>query len=58
MQNREILKTGYGEAFDAEYDKLPAGLKLVVTPKEFAWTEPEQRARLIEAECYPDVAED
>ena len=47
----------YGPAFDAEYDQLPESLKLIYTPKEYAWMQPEQRAHLIESECMPDVEE-
>lgn len=51
------LETGYGAAFDAEYDALPESIKLLVSPKEYAWTAPEDRAKLIEQEIYPDVEE-
>lgn len=57
MARTERRSTGYGEAFDAEYDALPEAIKLLYTPKEYAWTQPELRARLIEQECYPDVEE-
>lgn len=52
------LSTGFGAHFDAEYDSLPESLKLLYTPKEYAWLPPEQRARLVEQECMPEVAED
>lgn len=52
------LPTGYGAAFDKEYDALPEALKLIYTPKDYAWTPPELRARLIEQECLPEVPED
>lgn len=51
-------KTGYGEHFDAEYDALPEPIKMLYTPKEYAWLEPSARARLIEQECMPEVPED
>lgn len=50
-------KTDFGPAFDAEYDKLPESLKMVYSPKEYAWMPPERRARLIEEETMPDVEE-
>jgi hypothetical protein len=48
----------FGAAFDAEYEALPESLKLIYTPKEYAWLPPEIRAKVIEQECMPDVAED
>jgi hypothetical protein len=50
-------KTGFGEHFDAEYDALPESIKMVYSPKEYAWMQPEQRARLIEDETMPEVEE-
>lgn len=58
MASTAILKTGYGEAFDKEYDALPASIKLIYSPREFAWIEPSDRARVIEQETMPEVAED
>ena len=58
MARAERSASGFGAAFDAEYEALPEGIKLLVSPREFAWTEPENRARLIEQECLPDVPED
>ncbi len=52
------LKTGYGVAFDADYNALPEALKLLYTPKEYAWLDPEIRARVIEQETMPEVGED
>lgn len=50
--------TGFGPAFDAEYDALPEALKQLYSPKEYAWLPPERRARLIEDETMPEVPED
>ena len=50
--------SGFGPGFDAEYDALPAALKSIYTPREYAWISPERRARLIEEETMPDVGED
>lgn len=50
--------SGFGTAFDAEYEALPASLQLIYTPKEYAWLPPEIRAKVIEQECMPDVEED
>jgi len=50
--------SGYGAVFDAEYDALPAMIKALYTPKEYAWMPPERRAALIEEETMPDVHED
>lgn len=58
MAGAERLRTGFGPAFDAEYDALPAALKAVYSPKEYAWIPPERRARLIEEETMPEVGED
>ena len=52
------LETGFGVHFDAEYESLPEPIKMLYTPKDYAWMQPEQRARLVEAECLPEVAED
>jgi len=48
----------FGALFDAEYDSLPEGLKLIYSPKEYAWMTPERRARLIEEETLPEAFED
>jgi hypothetical protein len=50
--------SGLGPAFDAEYDALPEPLKMIYSPKEYAWLPPELRARVIEQECLPEVPED
>lgn len=50
--------SGLGPAFDAEYDALPEPLKMLYSPKEYAWLPPELRARVIEQECLPEVPED
>ena len=52
------VRTGYGAAFDAEYASLPEPLKVIYTPKEYAWLPPETRAALIEQETMPEVPED
>lgn len=48
----------FGKDFDREYEALPESIKLLYTPKEYAWLEPDQRARVIEQECLPEVPED
>jgi hypothetical protein len=48
----------FGAAFDAEYEALPESLKVIYSPKEYAWLDPTQRARLIEQETMPEVGED
>ena len=50
--------SSFGHWFDAEYDELPEALKLIYTPKEYAWMSPERRQRLIEEETLPDHFED
>lgn len=50
--------SGFGEVFDAEYAALPEAIKSIYSPREYAWMTPERRARLIEEETMPDVAED
>lgn len=48
----------FGPVFDAEYDELPEALKLIYSPKEYAWMSPERRQRLIEEETLPEYFED
>lgn len=50
--------SGFGPAFDAEYDALPESIKMIYSPKDYAWMPPERRFRLVEDECLPEVAED
>jgi len=38
-----------------DYDALPEGVKLLMTPKEHAWLGDEERNRIIERECMPDM---
>lgn len=57
MAREDRRSNGYGAEFDKEYDSLPEALKLIYSPKEYAWTSPEVRARMIEQECMPDVEE-
>lgn len=45
-------------AFDAEYEALPAAVKLAVTRREYAWMDPQQRVRILDDLCMPDVEED
>lgn len=52
------LSSGFGHAFDAEYESLPESIKILYSPKEYAWMQPEQRSRLIDQECLPEVGED
>ena len=47
--------SGFGPAFDAEYDALPEALKMVYTPRDYAWLPPERRATLIEEETMPEA---
>lgn len=58
MARSDSAQSGFGPAFDAEYDALPAALKAIYTPREYAWIPPERRARLIEEETMPEVGED
>lgn len=53
-----MTKTGFGPAFDAEYDALPEALKMIYSPREYAWIPPERRGRLLEEETMPEVPED
>lgn len=48
----------YGESFDSEYAALPESIKVLYSPKEYAWLDPTIRSKLIEQETLPDVAED
>jgi hypothetical protein len=50
--------SSYGHWFDAEYEALPESLKMIYTPKEYAWMTPERRATLIEEETMPEYYED
>lgn len=50
--------SSFGELFDLEYESLPEALKMIYTPKEYAWMSPERRARLIEEETMPEHFED
>ena len=52
------LESGFGAHFDAEYERLPEPIKMLYTPRDYAWMQPEQRTRIVEAECLPEVAED
>lgn len=56
--DRARPQTSFGAVFDAEYDALPAALKAIYTPREYAWIPPERRARLLEEETMPEVGED
>lgn len=56
--DRPAPETGFGAAFDHEYDALPESLKMIYSPKEYAWLEPHQRAKIIENETMPEVPED
>lgn len=58
MRKEAAPATGFGAAFDAEYDALPEALKVIYTPREYAWLDPQIRARLVESECMPEVGED
>lgn len=48
----------YGPALLAEYEAQPAAVKLAVTLREYAWMDPEQRIRILDDLCLPDVEED
>lgn len=41
-----------------DYDNLPGCIKHTITAQEYAWLPDEERARLVERECYPDLVED
>lgn len=53
-----MVKSGFGPAFDAEYDALPEALKVIYSPREYAYMPPERRGRLLEEETMPEVPED
>jgi hypothetical protein len=50
--------SSYGPHFDKEYEELPESLKMIYTPKEYAWMTPERRSKLIEEETMPEYFED
>ena len=52
------LPSGFGPAFDAEYDALPAGVRAVYSAKDYAWMPPERRARLVDEETMPEAFDD
>lgn len=58
MRNNWGEQTSFGPAFDAEYEALPAALKMIYTPKQWAWLGAEERGRAVDRECMPDVGED
>jgi len=37
-----------------EYDKLPEPIKILYTPKEYAWLSDAEKADLVTRECMPD----
>jgi len=41
-----------------EYDQLPSVVKGLVSEKEHAWMGEEQRRRLVEDMCNPEIEED
>lgn len=43
---------------DEDYDRLPADVKVHVTPKEFRWIGEQGRARLMRDFTEPDYFED
>lgn len=38
-----------------DYDNLPAGIKLALSEKEYAWLGQEERGRTMERETQPDM---
>lgn len=40
-----------------EYDSLPEPLKLSRTREQFMWLSNDEKRRIIESECEPDVTE-
>ncbi len=56
--NEALRKTGFGPAFDAEYNALPESLKMLYSPNDYAWIPPERRARLVEEETMPEATAD
>jgi len=40
-----------------DYDQLPEVIKTVYSHKEYAWLSDDEKARLIETECNPEVPE-
>jgi hypothetical protein len=53
-----VDKTALGSAFEREYDALPAGIKMLYSPKEWAWIGWEQRQHEVDRACLPDCPED
>jgi hypothetical protein len=49
--------SSFGFIFDEEYDNLPEGIKMLYSPKDYAWMSPERRQLLIEEETMPEVEE-
>lgn len=37
-----------------DYEQLPPVIKALYTPEEHAWLGDEERARILERECYPE----
>ena len=40
-----------------DYDGLPDVIKQYYTPEEYSWMSSEDRLRIIENECYPEIEE-
>ena len=41
-----------------DYDKLPECIRHTYTQKEFAWLGDDDRNRILETECYPEIEGD
>lgn len=50
-------ETGFGPDFDAEYAALPEGVKMLYTPKEYAWLGA-RRHMVVEEETMPEAFDD
>jgi hypothetical protein len=50
----DALKNALGYSQHPEYEGLPESIKLIHSPKEFAWLG-EERNRVIERETQPDM---
>lgn len=41
-----------------DYERLPAAIRLLYTPKEYAWLPDDKKATLTTDECMPEWMED
>jgi hypothetical protein len=43
-----------GFTMHPDYDQLPEPIRMLYSPKEYAWLGDEARRRIMETECYPE----